>query len=136
MKKAASNAKRYPLCEICQFPLSRKPTVSCLLRLCPNPRRTHKLCSGTQDKSCGYAIFQIAKKRKAPASPNDDAGAECLSINIRGQTYLQGNRITFKIDNGNFVSVIGVEVANGTVCIARICGVSKFNVIGYILKNK
>ena len=63
-KKAASNAKRYPLCENCQFPLSRKPTVSCLLRLRPNPHRTQKLCSGTQNKSCGYAIFQIAQKKR------------------------------------------------------------------------
>ena len=45
-----------------RFPLSRKPTVSCLLRLYPNPRRTRFPCSGTQDKSC---IFQIALWRPA-----------------------------------------------------------------------
>ena len=63
--KAASNAKRDPLCENRRFPLSRKPTVSCLLRLRPNPRRTRFPCSETQDKSCGCAIFQIALWRSA-----------------------------------------------------------------------
>ena len=63
-KKPASNAKRYPLCENRRIPFTRNPPVSCLLGRCPNPRRTQKLCSGTQDKSCGYAIFQIADGRK------------------------------------------------------------------------
>ena len=59
-KKAASNAKRYPLCENRRIPSTRAPPVSCLLGRCPNPRRTQKLCSGTMDKSIGCAIFQIA----------------------------------------------------------------------------
>ena len=59
-KKAASNAKRYPLCENRRIPSTRDPPVSCLLGRCPNPRRTQKLCSGTMDKSIGCAIFQIA----------------------------------------------------------------------------
>ena len=64
-KKAASNAKRYPLCENRRIPFTRSPPVSCLLGRCPNPRRTQKLCSGTQDKSCGCAILQIACERTA-----------------------------------------------------------------------
>ena len=63
-RKSASNAKRYPLFENRRIPFTRTPPVSCLLGCCPNPRRTQKLCSGTQDKSCGYAIFQIADGRK------------------------------------------------------------------------
>ena len=59
-QESGKQCKAVPTLRNCQFPLSRKPTVSCLLRLRPNPRRTQKLCSGTQDKSCGYAIFQIA----------------------------------------------------------------------------
>lgn len=59
-KKAASNAKRYPLCENKRIPFTRSPPVSCLLGRCPNPRRTQNLCSGTMDKSIGCAIFQIA----------------------------------------------------------------------------
>ena len=39
-KKAASNAKRYPLCENRRIPFTRNPPVSCLLGCCPNPRRT------------------------------------------------------------------------------------------------
>ena len=38
-KKAASNAKRYPLCENKRIPFTRNPPVSCLLGRCPNPRR-------------------------------------------------------------------------------------------------
>ena len=64
-KKAASNAKRYPLCENKRIPFTRNPPVSCLLGRCPNPRRTQKLCSGTMDKSIGCAIFQIACGRAA-----------------------------------------------------------------------
>ena len=64
-KKAASNAKRYPLCENRRIPFTRSPPVSCLLGRCPNPRRTQKLCSGTMDKSIGCAIFQIACGRAA-----------------------------------------------------------------------
>ena len=64
-KKAASNAKRYPLCENRQIPFTRNPPVSCLLGRCPNPRRTQVLCSGTMDKSIGCAIFQIACGRAA-----------------------------------------------------------------------
>ena len=59
-KKAASNAKRYPLCENRRIPFTRNPPVSCLLGRCPNPRRTQSLCSETMDKSIGCAIFQIA----------------------------------------------------------------------------
>ena len=59
-KKAASNAKRYPLCENRRIPFTRSPPVSCLLGRCPNPLRTQKLCSGTMDKSIGCAILQIA----------------------------------------------------------------------------
>ena len=59
-KKAASNAKRYPLCKNKRIPFTRNPPVSCLLGRCPNPRRTQNLCSGTMDKSIGCAIFQIA----------------------------------------------------------------------------
>ena len=64
-KKAASNAKRYPLCENRRIPFTRSPPVSCLLGRCPNPRRTQKLCSGTMDKSIGCAILQIACGRAA-----------------------------------------------------------------------
>lgn len=64
-KKAASNAKRYPLCENRRIPFTRSPPVSCLLGRCPNPLRTQKLCSGTMDKSIGCAIFQIACGRAA-----------------------------------------------------------------------
>lgn len=64
-KKAASNAKQYPLCENRRIPFTRNPPVSCLLGRCPNPRRTQKLCSGTMDKSIGCAIFQIACGRAA-----------------------------------------------------------------------
>ena len=64
-KKAASNAKRYPLCENKRIPFTRNPPVSCLLGRCPNPRRTQNLCSGTMDKSCGCAILQIACERTA-----------------------------------------------------------------------
>ena len=64
-KKAASNAKRYPLCENRRIPFTRNPPVSCLLGRCPNPLRTQKLCSGTMDKSIGCAIFQIACGRAA-----------------------------------------------------------------------
>ena len=64
-KKAASNAKRYPLCENRRIPFTRSPPVSCLLGRCPNPRRTQKLCSGTMDKSIGCTIFQIACGRAA-----------------------------------------------------------------------
>lgn len=59
-KKAASNAKRYPLCENRRIPFTRNPPVSCLLGRCPNPRRTQSLCSETMDKSIGCAILQIA----------------------------------------------------------------------------
>ena len=59
-KKAASNAKRYPLCENRRIPFTRNPPVSCLLGRCPNPRRTQNLCSETMDKSIGCAILQIA----------------------------------------------------------------------------
>ena len=68
-KKAASNAKRYPLCENRQIPFTRNPPVSCLLGRCPNPRRTQNLCSGTMDKSIGYAIFQIAYGGQLNAAP-------------------------------------------------------------------
>ena len=64
-KKAASNAKRYPLCENKRIPFTRNPPVSCLLGRCPNPRRTQVLCSGTMDKSIGCAILQIACERTA-----------------------------------------------------------------------
>ena len=64
-KKAASNAKRYPLCENRRIPFTRSPPVSCLLGRCPKPLRTQKLCSGTMDKSIGCAIFQIACGRAA-----------------------------------------------------------------------
>ncbi len=64
-KKAASNAKRYPLCENRRIPFTRNPPVSCLLGRCPNPLRTQKLCSGTMDKSIGCAILQIAYGRAA-----------------------------------------------------------------------
>ena len=64
-KKAASNAKRYPLCENRRIPFTRSPPVSCLLGRCPNPLRTQVLCSGTMDKSIGCAIFQIACGRAA-----------------------------------------------------------------------
>ena len=64
-KKAASNAKRYPLCENRRIPFTRNLPVSCLLGHCPNPRRTQNVCSGTQDKSCGCAILQIACGRTA-----------------------------------------------------------------------
>ena len=33
-----------------------------LVEALPQSPQNTKLCSGTQDKSCGYAIFQIAKK--------------------------------------------------------------------------
>ena len=59
-KKAASNAKRYPLCENRRIPFTLNPPVSCLLGRCPNPRRTQSLCSETMDKSIGCAILQIA----------------------------------------------------------------------------
>lgn len=68
-KKLASNAKRYPLCENRQIPFTRNPPVSCLLGHCPNPRRTQNLCSGTMDKSIGYAIFQIAYGGQLNAAP-------------------------------------------------------------------
>lgn len=68
-QETGKQCKAVPTLRNCQFPLSRKPTVSCLLRLRPNPRRTQKLCSGTQDKSCGYAIFQIAGCRQLNAAP-------------------------------------------------------------------
>ena len=64
-ENVASNAKRYPLCENRRIPFTRNPPVSCLLGRCPNPRRTQNLCSGTMDKSIGYAIFQIACGRAA-----------------------------------------------------------------------
>ena len=64
-KKAASNAKRYPLCENRRIPFTRNPPVSCLLGRCPNPRRTQNWCSGTMDKSIGCAILQIACERTA-----------------------------------------------------------------------
>ena len=64
-KKAASNAKRYPLCENRRIPFTRNPPVSCLLGRCPNPRRTQNWCSGTMDKSIGCAISQIACGRAA-----------------------------------------------------------------------
>ena len=35
----------------------------CLLRLCPNPRRTQKYVLETLDNSSGYAILQIADGR-------------------------------------------------------------------------
>ena len=68
-KKAASNAKRYPLCENRRIPFTRDPPVSCLLGRCPNPRRTQNLCSRTMDKSIGYAIFQIAYGGQLNAAP-------------------------------------------------------------------
>ena len=68
-KKAASNAKRHPLCENKRIPFTRNPPVSCLLGRCPNPRRTQKLCSGTMDKSIGCAIFQIAYGGQLNAAP-------------------------------------------------------------------
>ena len=89
MKKAASNAKRYPLCENCGFPLVRNPSVSCLLWLCPNPRRTHKLCSGTQDKSCGYAILQIAIKKKGTQKPQMDSASHMICMMLFGLVLLQ-----------------------------------------------
>lgn len=64
-KKAASNAKRYPLCENRRIPFTRSPPVSCLLGRCPNPRRTQSLRSETMDKSIGCAILQIACGRAA-----------------------------------------------------------------------
>ena len=52
----------------------RKPLVStevevrgfCLLRLCPNPRRTQKYVLETLENSSGYAILQIAKWASTP----------------------------------------------------------------------
>ena len=52
----------------------RKPLIStkvemrgfCLLRLCPNPRRTLVCVLETLEKSSGYAILQIAKWASAP----------------------------------------------------------------------
>lgn len=64
-KKAASNAKRYPLCKNRRIPFTRSPPVSCLLGRCPNPRRTQSLRSETMDKSIGCAILQIACGRAA-----------------------------------------------------------------------
>ena len=68
-KKAASNAKRYPLCENRRIPFTRNPPVSCLLGRCPNPLRTQKLCSGTMDKSIGCAIFKSLVGGQLSAAP-------------------------------------------------------------------
>lgn len=40
--------------------------VSCLLRRCPNPRRTQKYVLETLENSSGYAILQIAKWASTP----------------------------------------------------------------------
>ena len=40
--------------------------VFCLLRLCPNPRRTLVCVLKTLESSSGYAILQIAKWESAP----------------------------------------------------------------------
>ncbi len=40
--------------------------VFCLLRLCPNPRRTQFCVLETLEKSSGYAILQIAKWASTP----------------------------------------------------------------------
>ena len=63
-KKAASNAKRYPLCENRRIPFTRNPPVSCLLGRCPNPRRTQNLCSGTMDSSSRIAYPSPHRKRQ------------------------------------------------------------------------
>ena len=96
-KKAASNAKRYPLCENCQFPLLRKQTVSCLLRLRPNPRRTQKLCSGTQDKSCSHAIFQIAQQKNCRPIWVDRAATKLSNYNTFKELTIRNTLVNNRI---------------------------------------
>ena len=69
-KKAASNAKRDPLCENRRFPLSRKPTVSCLLRLRPNPRRTQNCVPGRRINPAATRFFKSLDDGLLIAAPS------------------------------------------------------------------
>ena len=70
----------------------RKPLISakvemrgfCLLRLCPNPRRTQNCVLETLENSSGYAILQIADRRLSPV-------LYCFSL--RGERIVTKNPI-------------------------------------------
>ena len=100
-KKAASNAKRYPLCENRRIPFTRNPPVSCLLGRCPNPRRTQNLCSETMDKSIGYAILQIA----------DGRAAQRCSASFSGRSFVSsGSLSSFRMR-----SILALAVSNSFI---------------------
>ena len=56
----ASNAFVYTNAPNHPFPPKRKWVILLLVEALPQSPQNTKLCSWTQDKSCGYAIFQIA----------------------------------------------------------------------------
>ena len=64
-KKAASNAKRYPLCENRRIPFTRNPPVSCLLGRCPNPRRTQICVLERWIRPRGLRILRLTASGKA-----------------------------------------------------------------------
>ena len=56
----ASNAFVYTNAPNHPFPPKRKWVILLLVEALPQSPQNTILCSWTQDKSCGYAIFQIA----------------------------------------------------------------------------
>ena len=54
-----TNAPNHP------FPPKRKWVILLLVEALPQSPQNTKLCSWTQDKSCGYAILQIAEGETA-----------------------------------------------------------------------
>ena len=68
---------------------------------CPNPRRTQKLCSGTQDKSCGYAILQIA----------DGWAAQRCSVSFSRRSFVS----SCSLSNSRIRSMLALAVSSSFI---------------------